>query len=421
MIAIHSLPPHLKELRQEIARLTTEEEAAGQERNYALAADVKSQRLKLTAEFEEARTVWQEQQGLDEVVDAEDVAEIVASWTGIPASRMQEAETARLLEMEEHLKRYVVGQEDAIVAVSDAIRRARSGLKDPRRPVGSFIFLGSSGVGKTELAKALARFLFDDEDALLQVDMTEYGERHTVSRLVGAPPGYVGYDEGGQLTEAVRRRPYQVILFDEIEKAHADVWNALMQILEEGRLTDGQGRAVDFRNTVLIMTSNIGTSYVKSGGAIGFRSDGQPSEEVRFTDEIMQGLKRTFRPEFLNRIDEVIVFHKLAREHIMQIVDLQMREIEERLHERGIRILITPAAKGWLADKGYDESFGARPLRRALQRYVESPLSQRLLAGEFAPGDVVHIDLDESGDGLTFTKAESAESLASLGQLSGVE
>ncbi len=421
MIAIHSLPPHLKELRQEIARLATEEEAAGQERNYALAADVKSQRLKLTAEFEEARTAWQEQQGLDEVVDAEDVAGIVSSWTGIPVSRMQEAETARLLEMEEHLKRYVVGQEDAIAAVADAIRRARSGLKDPRRPIGSFIFLGSSGVGKTELAKALARFLFDSEDALLQVDMTEYGERHTVSRLVGAPPGYVGYDEGGQLTEAVRRRPYQVILFDEIEKAHADVWNALMQILEEGRLTDGQGRMVDFRNTVLIMTSNIGTSYVKSGGAIGFRSDTQPSEEVRFSDDIMQGLKRTFRPEFLNRIDEVIVFHKLTREHIIQIVDLQMREIEERLHEQGMRILITPAAKGWLADKGYDESFGARPLRRALQRYVESPLSQRLLAGEFAPGDVVHIDLNEGGDGLTFTRAERAESLASLGQLSGVE
>ena len=229
MIAIHSLPPHLKELRQEIARLATEDEAAGQERNYALAADVKSQRLKLTAEFDEARTAWQEQQGLDEVVDAEDVAGIVSSWTGIPVSRMQEAETARLLEMEEHLKRYVVGQEDAIAAVADAIRRARSGLKDPRRPIGSFIFLGSSGVGKTELAKALARFLFDSEDALLQVDMTEYGERHTVSRLVGAPPGYVGYDEGGQLTEAVRRRPYQVILFDEIEKAHADVWNALMR------------------------------------------------------------------------------------------------------------------------------------------------------------------------------------------------
>jgi ATP-dependent Clp protease ATP-binding subunit ClpC len=421
MIAIHSLPTHLKELRQEVNRLAVEEEAAGLERNYALAADLKSQRLKLAGEFEEARTAWQEQQGLDEVVDAEDIAAIVSSWTGIPITRMQEAETSRLLDMEEHLNRRVVGQEEAIAAVSDAIRRARSGLKDPRRPVGSFIFLGSSGVGKTELAKALARFLFDSEDALLQVDMTEYGERHTVSRLIGAPPGYVGYDEGGQLTEAVRRRPYQVILFDEIEKAHADVWNALMQILEEGRLTDGQGRTVDFRNTVIIMTSNLGTSYVKAGGAIGFRSDGQPSEVERFADDIMQSLKRTFRPEFLNRIDEIIVFQKLTRDHVMEIVDLQMHEIEERLHEQGIRVAISQAAKGWLADKGYDEAFGARPLRRALQRYVESPLSQRLLAGEFHSGDLVSIDLDEEADALTFTRRDAAESFARLGQMTNAE
>jgi len=421
MIAIHSLPPELKELRKEVNRLAVEEEAAGQERNYALAADLKSQRIKLSAEFEARRTAWQEQQGLDEVVDADDIAAIISSWTGIPVARMQEAETARLLEMEGHLKQYVVGQDDAIARVSDAIRRARAGLKDPRRPVGSFIFLGSSGVGKTELAKALARFLFDDEDALLQVDMSEYGERHTVSRLVGAPPGYVGYEEGGQLTEAVRRRPYQVILFDEIEKAHADVWNALMQILEEGRLTDGQGRTVDFRNTVIIMTSNLGTTYAKAGPAIGFHSGAQPSEVERFQDDILQSLKKTFRPEFLNRIDEIVVFNRLTRENVMQIVDLQMREIRDRLQEQGVRLSITPAAKGWLADKGYDEAFGARPLRRALQRYVESPLSQRLLAGQFQSGDEVLIDLDPEEDALSFTKAEAAEALANIEQLSGAQ
>ena len=408
-ITIFSLPPELKEMRQEVSRLSQDEEEAGQEQDFARAAEARSERLQLEGELEQRRAQWQQEQGIDEIVDAEDIAEVVASWTGIPAARMKETETIRLLHMEENLRRRVVGQEEAVVAVADAIRRARSGLKDPRRPIGSFIFLGSSGVGKTELAKALAEFLFDDEDALLQVDMSEYGERHTVSRLVGAPPGYIGYDEGGQLTEAVRRRPYQVILFDEIEKAHMDVWNALMQILEEGRLTDGHGRTVDFRNTVIIMTSNIGTRYAaRSGGALGFQVGAATNEREQFVDEVSDSLKRTFRPEFLNRIDEVIIFNTLTRDNVMAIVDLQMAEIEERLGEQQIHLELTDAARAWLADKGYDKTFGARPLRRVLQRYVESPLSQRLLEGTFSPGDVIVVDRDPESDGLVFTARDDA-------------
>jgi len=320
--------------------------------------------------------------------------------------RLQETETKRLLEMEAALSQRVVGQSEAIDAVADAIRRARSGLKDPRRPIGSFIFLGSSGVGKTELAKALAEFLFDDEDALLSIDMSEYGERHTVSRLVGAPPGYVGYDEGGQLTEAVRRRPYRVILFDEIEKAHPDVWNALMQILEEGRLTDGHGRTVDFRNSVIIMTSNIGTRFAaRRGGVLGFRTVSDRAEErERYEDEVSEALKRTFRPEFLNRVDEVIIFSALEHDEMVQIVQIQMGEIRERLSEQGLSFVLSAEAESWLAERGYDPQFGARPVRRMLQRHVESPLSKRLLAGEFAAGDVIEIGVNAEGDGLSFRR-----------------
>ncbi|MHB0858560.1 MAG: ATP-dependent Clp protease ATP-binding subunit [Anaerolineae bacterium] len=411
-ITMHSLPDDLKALRMQLQQLARDEELAGQERNYECAAEIKSDRLQLELEFAGKRAAWQHQQGIDDEVDAEDIAEIIASWTGIPVSRMQEKEAARLLNMEERLRARVVGQDEAVAAVSDAIRRARSGLKDPRRPIGSFIFLGSSGVGKTELARALAAYLFDDDDALLQIDMTEYGERHTVSRLVGAPPGYVGYDEGGQLTEAVRRRPYQVILFDEIEKAHMDVWNSLMQILEEGRLTDGHGRTVDFRNTVVIMTSNIGTRFAsRRGSSLGFQLSSQPNEEEQFADDVSENLKRTFRPEFLNRIDEIIIFHNLTRENVIQIVDLQMKEIEERLTDQQLRLVLGEAAKGWLADKGYDPAFGARPLRRMLQRYVESPLSQKLLDGTFSAGDVVTIDLDREHDQLVFARQDLDESL----------
>ena len=411
-IALHTLPPELKELRLALRKLAEDEEQAGSARNYEQAAQLRAERLQKEMEFTTQKAAWEQQQGLDEVVDAEDIAAIVAAWTGVPVSKMKEEETERLLHMEEHLNQRVVGQDEAIAAVSDAIRRARSGLKDPRRPIGSFIFLGSSGVGKTELAKALAEYLFNDEDALLQIDMTEYGERHTVSRLIGAPPGYVGYDEGGQLTEAVRRRPYQVILFDEIEKAHADVWNSLMQILEEGRLTDGHGRTVDFNNTVIVMTSNIGTQFAKHNAeGFGFRVSGQPTQEERFTEDVSEGLKRTFRPEFLNRIDEVVIFHTLTRENMMQIVDLQMREIEERVQEQNLHLTLTPVAKAWLAEKGYDPQFGARPLRRTIQRFVESPLSQRLLQGGLAAGDTLTIDLDSAEDKLIFSveKAETEE------------
>jgi ATP-dependent Clp protease ATP-binding subunit ClpC len=409
-ISIHSLPADLKELRMALISLGQQEEQAGNERNYERAAQIRSERLQREIEFATRKAAWQKDQGLDEVVEEKDIAEIVAQWTGLPVSRMQTAETKRLLDMEDHLRRRVVGQDEAVEAVADAIRRARAGLKDPRRPVGSFIFLGSSGVGKTELAKAVAEFLFDDADALIQIDMSEYGERHTVSRLVGAPPGYVGYDEGGQLTEAVRRRPYQVILFDEIEKAHPDVWNSLLQILEEGRLTDGHGRTVDFANTVIIMTSNIGTRLAaRGGGALGFPVGAVATEDERFTDDISESLKRTFRPEFLNRIDEVIIFHRLSRENVMQIVDLQMGEIQERLSDREIRVALSQEAKGWLADKGYDANFGARPLRRAIQRYVESPLSQRLLEGEFQAGDDVWVEVDRAKGIFTFERRPATE------------
>ncbi len=404
-IKMYSLPPDLRAMRLEILKLAHNEEEAGAERNYELAAQLRSQRLQKEIEFSAKRAAWQQQEGIDDVVDAEDVAEIVAEWTGIPVSSLQETETARLLHMEEHLRQRVVGQDEAIKAVADAIRRARSGLKDPRRPIGSFIFLGSSGVGKTELAKALAEFLFHDEDALIQIDMSEYGERHTVSRLIGAPPGYVGYDAGGQLTEAVRRRPYRVILFDEIEKAHPDVWNALLQILEEGRLTDGHGRTVDFRNTVVIMTSNIGTRLAsRRSGPLGFRTGTETDEEREAAEEIMQNLRRTFRPEFLNRIDETIIFRMLTREDMIKIVDIQIREVGKRLAEQGMTIEMTPAAKAWLAEKGYDPDFGARPLRRAIQRYVETPLAQHLLDVGPRAGDVICIDLDEAGNALTFNR-----------------
>ncbi|MEA3346242.1 MAG: AAA family ATPase [Chloroflexota bacterium] len=401
-VDIYSMPQELKEMKRGLRELTEKEERAWAARDYERAAQYKSERLKLEAEFTAERDAWQEEQQLDEIVEESDIAQVVASWTGIPVSELMETEAEKLLHMEARLHERIVGQDEAVAAVSDAIRRARSGLKDPKRPIGSFIFLGSSGVGKTELAKTLAWFLFDDEDALLRIDMSEYRERHTASRLYGAPPGYVGYEKGGQLTEAVRRRPYQVILFDEIEKAHPDVWNALLQILEDGRLTDGQGRVVDFRNTVLIMTSNIGTKYAKQGGTIGFHKEDTTPQEVQFGEDVREGLKKTFRPEFLNRIDEIIIFHNLTKEHVKQIVDLQMAEIEERLVEMGLDVELTEAAREWLAEEGYDPQFGARPLRRTLQKHVESSLSKRLLKGQFQPGDVVVVD--ETDGQLVFTR-----------------
>ena len=406
-IAIYSMPTELKEMKRQIEELATKEEEAWQRRNYEQAANFKSQRLLLEKEFYQKRETWSKEKNLDEVVDKEDIAEVVAAWTGIPVNQVLETETKKLLHMEERLHQRLVGQDEAVSVVSDAIRRARSGLKDPRRPIGSFIFLGPTGVGKTELSKALAEFLFEDEDALIRIDMSEYRERHTVSRLIGAPPGYVGYDEGGQLTEAVRRRPYQVILFDEIEKAHPEVWNTLLQILEDGRLTDGQGHTVDFRNTVVIMTSNVGTQYLERSTGIGFRTardeDVEEGEQERITDE----LKRTFRPEFLNRVDEIVIFHRLTKEQVKQIVDLMMKEIGQRLEEQNISLQLTEEAREWLAKEGYDPNFGARPLRRALQRFVESPLSKSLLQGEFSPGDVILIDRRDSA--LIFEKTGNVQ------------
>jgi ATP-dependent Clp protease ATP-binding subunit ClpC len=404
-VAIYSMPEHLKEKKKKLIQLQTDEEEAWQQRDYERAAQVKSEKMRLEEEFQTERDDWRQEKNLDEVVEVSDVAEVVAGWTGIPIRDMMQTEADKLLEMEEKLHERIIGQDEAIGAVADAIRRARSGLKDPKRPSGGFLFLGSSGVGKTELAKALAWFLFDDEDALLRVDMSEYRESHTVSRLFGAPPGYVGYDEGGQLTEAVRRRPYQVVLFDEIEKAHPDVWNALLQILEDGRLTDGQGHIVDFRNTVVIMTSNVGTQFGPKGGTIGFSRDGDEGTfgDRKLRSDIEDTLKRTFRPEFLNRIDEIIIFHTLTREHVGMIVDLQMKEIADRLAEHNITITLTDAAREWLANEGYDPQYGARPLRRTLQKRVESPMSVKLLSGEFKAGDEVVVDADE--EGLSFHKA----------------
>jgi len=397
-VALHTLPPDLKALRLELQRLQTEVEAASVVEDYERAAELKTERINLQAEFNLKCEMWRQEHQLDETIEEEDVVEVVASWTGIPVARMLETEAEKLLRMESELHQRIIGQDEAVAAVADAIRRARSGLKNPRRPIGSFIFLGSSGVGKTELAKALAWFLFDDEDALLRIDMSEYQERHTVSRLFGAPPGYVGYEQGGQLTEAVRRRPYHVILFDEIEKAHPDVWNALLQILDDGRLTDGQGHVVDFRNTVVIMTSNVGTEFAHQGGTLGFLQAGEDGrDEDESHREIGKALKKTFRPEFLNRVDEVVIFSDLTLEGVELIVGLQMGEIASRLVDLGLEVELTDAARGWLAREGFDPQFGARPLRRALQRHIESPLSVRLLRGDFERGDLVIVDAGEEG------------------------
>ncbi|HEY5672013.1 MAG TPA: AAA family ATPase [Anaerolineales bacterium] len=407
-VALYSLPPEIKDLKVEIDRLAAEEEQSGLERDYERAAQKKAERLRLETEFNEKRDQWEAEHQLDEVVDVNDIAEVVAQWTGIPLHQMMETEAEKLLQMEVRLHERIKGQDEAIKAISDAIRRARSGLKDPRRPIGSFIFIGPSGVGKTELARALARFMFEDEDALVRIDMSEYREQHTVSRLFGAPPGYVGYEEGGQLTEAVRRRPYRVILFDEIEKAHPEVWNALLQILDDGRLTDGQGHIVDFRNTVLIMTSNLGTEFVRKAGSLGFLQRKDDDEERAAHEKIEKALKSTFRPEFLNRIDEIITFSPLSLEQMREIVDLQMNEVQERLSEHGLVVELSEEARVWLANVGYDPSFGARPLRRALQKHVESPLSVSLLSGEFSSGDKILVEVDEEKNELTFCRVEQA-------------
>jgi ATP-dependent Clp protease ATP-binding subunit ClpC len=390
-VALYSVPDHLKAMKESLDRLSEQEEAAGLAREYERAAEFKMRRLQLAGEYEGAKEAWERENRLSHIVTEEAIADVLSQWTGIPMSQVVESESEKLLRMEEALHERVIGQEDAVTAISHAIRRARSGLKSPNRPIGSFIFLGSSGVGKTELAKALAEFMFDDEKALIRIDMSEYREQHTVSRLFGAPPGYVGYEEGGQLTEQVRRRPYRVVLFDEIEKAHPDVWNALLQILEDGRLTDGQGRVVDFSNTVVIMTSNLGTEFARKGGALGFVKSGD-EQAIADHQKIERAMRETFRPEFLNRIDEVIIFEPLQLHHVSRIVDLQLHDVAARLSAQGITLRLTEPARLWLAQKGYDPQFGARPLRRALQRYVENELSTEMLAGKLRKSDLIVID-----------------------------
>ncbi len=401
-----SLPADMKTKEERIRQLTDQEEAAAQRSEYERAAELRTERVRLEQEYDPERQRLLSERNIDMVVDELDIAELVSKWTGIPSGRLLEGEGERLVNMEESLHQRIIGQEEAVVAVAEAIRRSRSGLSDPKRPIGSFIFLGPTGVGKTELAKALSQFMFDDENNMVRVDMSEYMEKHTVSRLIGAPPGYVGYDEGGQLTEAVRRRPYRVVLFDEIEKAHPDVFNILLQILEDGRLTDGHGRTVDFRNTVIIMTSNLGTEGIRRQ-PFGFRTDGRDGEDElkKLKDSVDAALKGTFRPEFLNRIDEIIVFHPLVQDQIVQIVGLMTGEVQVRLDERGITFELTADAKIWLAKEGFDPVFGARPLRRAVQRHLENPLSKAVLSGEFRSGD--HVLVDASETGLTLTKVES--------------
>ena len=397
-IDMESAPEEVKTLDQKMKHLFDEEAAASQRQDYQRAAELKADRLRLEQEYDQAKLRWQQEKKIDSVVDEEDIAGLVAQWTGIPVSRMLEAEADKLIHMEEKIHQRIVDQEEAVSAVTEAVKRGRAGLKDPKRPIGSFIFLGPTGVGKTELARALAEFLFDDEEAMVRLDMSEYMEKHTVSCLIGAPPGYVGYEEGGQLTEAVRRRAYRVILFDEVEKAHPDVFNILLQLLEDGRLTDGHGRTVDFKNTVVIMTSNLGTEEFQRQD-IGFRSRDSNAEQ-KMRGAIETALKHTFRPELLNRIDDVIIFHPLAEEHLKRIVDLLIRETEHRLAERKIKIEVNEEAKIWLAEKGYDPVYGARPLRRAIQRYMENPLSTKILQGEFKDGDTITVSRE--GDNLAF-------------------
>jgi ATP-dependent Clp protease ATP-binding subunit ClpB len=406
----------VRQLQEQLEQIRLDLERAEHGADLQKAAELRYGRLpELQRQLVEAEAAGGDTSGdrlLKEEVDEEDIAEVVSRWTGVPVAKMLEGEMQKLLKLEEHLHLRVIGQDEAVRAVSNAVRRARAGLQDPNRPLGSFLFLGPTGVGKTELARALAEFLFDDEQAMIRLDMSEYMEKHTVARLIGAPPGYVGYDEGGQLTEAVRRRPYSVLLLDEVEKAHADVFNVLLQVLDDGRLTDGQGRTVDFKNTVIIMTSNIGSQWISELG---------PSDHDEMRRRVDEALRAHFRPEFLNRVDEVLIFRALEPEQIAKIVDVQLERVARRLADRKLALEVTPEARGYLSREGYDPAYGARPLKRTIQRLVLDPLSIKLLGGELVPGDTVVVDV--GADGLIFRRspgaAASAESRTPAGAASG--
>ena len=409
-IAAQVPPPQVEGLKEELAEIADLKEGAIRDQDFERAAELRDQERALQDRIRVEQEEWEEERKQHRPeIQSEDVAFIVGRWTGIPVTKLQAAETERLVHMEDEIHQRVIGQDDAIQAISRAIRRSRAGLKNPNRPIGSFIFAGPTGVGKTELARALAEFLFADREALIRVDMSEYMEKFSVSRLIGAPPGYVGYEDSGALTKAVRRRPYSVVLLDEIEKAHPDVFNILLQVLDEGHLTDNYGRVIDFKNTVLIMTSNLGAREISKGGSLGFHDgERQTSYDVMQT-KVRDEIERAFNPEFLNRVDETIVFHTLDREEIKQIVYILMKEIDERLAEEDLTLSLSEAATNFLVEKGYDEKFGARPLRRAIQRYVEDPLSEKILTAEFSSGDEIVVDVNEDGEALTMAVASQSK------------
>ena len=406
----------VKELMVNLKQLRIDHTNAVEEGRFDDAQEIIEKQNDIEAQLEKMRTTWDRE--TSPVVNANDIAEVVSMWTGVPLMQMAQEESARLLQMEDELKKHIIGQNEAIEAISKSVRRARSGLKDPRRPIGTFMFLGPTGVGKTELTKTLAKFLFGSEENLIQLDMSEFMERHTVSRLVGAPPGYVGYEEAGQLTEAIRRRPYSIVVFDEIEKAHPEAHNMLLQIMEEGHLSDAKGHKVDFRNAIIVMTSNIGADMIKRQSNLGFTLtlDEEQKEQEAYEDmrkKLMDSLKRVFRPEFINRLDNVIVFRALAREHIRHIVNLEIEKVAERLVENEITLKASDSALDKLSDEGYDPDMGARPLRRVIQQKVEDPLSDALLAHEFNNGDVIIVDLNGDGDVVLRREGSGTEEIES--------
>jgi ATP-dependent Clp protease ATP-binding subunit ClpC len=410
-LANYSVPQEILELEQRIEEVRKRKTEVVRAQRFEEAAALRDEEKRLQAELERAKEEWEEQ-AVEQVftVTADDIADVVASMTGIPVNRIAESESEKLLRMADELKKQVVGQDEAVEQLARAIRRARAGLKDPARPIGSFMFLGPTGVGKTELAKALARYMFNTEDALIRIDMSEYMEKFSVSRLIGAPPGYVGYEEGGQLTEKVRRKPYSIVLLDEIEKAHPDVFNILLQVFDDGILTDGLGRRVDFKNTIIIMTSNVGVRDVKAGGKIGFATGKETDDKYEAMKQtIEEAMRRMFNPEFLNRIDDYIIFRPLLKEHIYQIIELQLGRLYKRLTQQGMTLELSQGAKDFLVEKGYDEKYGARPLRRALQRYLEDPLAEEVLRGTFKEGAQIVAVVDQSGKALAFTEATRPE------------